>query len=71
MWGSARWEADAPSARSGPEVTDEDLQAQAWLPSCLNALLAEVRLCSPLQLWLTMHFNLAFGPPLRPWLPVH
>ena len=46
VWGSARWEADSPSARAGPEVSDEDLQAQAWLPSCLTALLAEVRPCS-------------------------
>lgn len=40
MWGScnrAKWN----SKRSGT-VSDEDLQAQAWLPSCLRALLAEV-----------------------------
>ena len=38
VWGStARW-----NAKSSGTVLDEDLQAQAWLPSCLRALLAEV-----------------------------
>ena len=39
VWGSrARW-----NPKSSGTVSDEDLQAQAWLPSCLRALLAEVR----------------------------
>ena len=38
MWGSrTRW-----NSKSNGTVSDEDLQAQAWLPSCLRALLAEV-----------------------------
>ena len=45
------WGAGAPKPR--PVATDEDLQAQAWLPSCLTALLAEARVpASALtQLW--------------------
>ena len=35
----------------GDSVTDEDLQAQAWLPSCLTALLAEVSLSDLRILW--------------------
>ena len=39
------------SAKSSGTVSDEDLQAQAWLPSCLRSLLAEVR---PLALHYTI-----------------
>ncbi len=42
MWGDCG--ANAVQRRAA--ATDEDLQAQAWLPSCLTALLAEVRALS-------------------------
>jgi hypothetical protein len=41
VWGSLRssWNAQHES----PTVTDDELQVQAWLPSCLTSMLAEVQ----------------------------
>lgn len=55
MWGSCsrtRW-----NNESSGTVSDEDLQAQAWLPSCLRSLLAEVRYSqrNPFPSYLPLH----------------
>lgn len=55
MWGSNRC-FDGPK---GGAVTDEDLQAQAWLPTCLMSMLVEVRALSssPVLRYPTLMFS--------------
>ena len=65
MWGSrTRW-----NSKSNGTVSDEALQAQAWLPSCLRALLAEVLSASFFHLLSLKSFEHRRGTCGR--LPLH